>query len=79
MRKRSGLKCRRCGGDMRIVEARMPLSSLRLAMPAGERNRKKEVKSIRLCAEGAVQIRGITPESIHARTLCRHSDYKVRS
>jgi hypothetical protein len=35
LRKRPGLKCRCCGGDMKIVKTQMPPSSIRLAMPTG--------------------------------------------
>jgi hypothetical protein len=35
LRKRPGLKCRCCGGDMRIVKTQMPPSSIRLTMPTG--------------------------------------------
>ncbi|MEF3076142.1 transposase [Methylobacter sp. Wu1] len=35
LRKRPGLKCRCCGGDMRIVKTQMPPSSIRLAMSTG--------------------------------------------
>jgi hypothetical protein len=35
LRKRPALKCRCCGGDMRIVKTQMPPSSIRLAMPTG--------------------------------------------
>lgn len=33
LRKRPGLKCQCCGGDMKIVKTQMPPSSIRLAMP----------------------------------------------
>jgi hypothetical protein len=35
LRKRPGLKCRCCGGDMSIVKTQMPPSSIRLAVPTG--------------------------------------------
>jgi len=33
LRKRPPIKCRRCGGDMRIIKTQIPPASLRLAVP----------------------------------------------